>query len=62
MWALRKQPAAPSTAAIAAATVAAAVTVLYAYLIARQPGDDGLRPWLIGASLLVAASVLLAST
>jgi hypothetical protein len=61
-WAIRKQPAAPDTAAIAAATVATAVTGLYAYVIARQPGDDGLRPWLIGASLLVGASVLLAST
>jgi hypothetical protein len=62
MWATRKQPAAPTAAAIAAAIWAAAVTVLYAYTIARQPGDDGLRPRLIGASFLVAASVLLAST
>jgi hypothetical protein len=62
MWAIRKQAPASNKAAIAAATLAGAVTVLYAYLIARQPGDDGLRPWLIGASLLVAAFVLLAST
>jgi hypothetical protein len=62
MWAIRKQAPASNKAAMAAAILAAAVTVLYAYLIDRQPGDDGLRPWLIGASLLVAAFILLAST
>ena len=62
MWAIRKQAPASNKAAIAAAILAVAVTVLYAYLIDRQPGDDGLRPWLIGASLLVAACILLAST
>jgi hypothetical protein len=62
MWAIRKQPTASPVAAIAAAIVAPAVTVLYAYVLARQEGDEGRRPWLIGASLLLASLALIAST
>jgi hypothetical protein len=61
MWAIRKQPTAPTMAAIAAALVTAAVTVLYAYVIAGQEEDGG-HPWLAGSSLLLAAFVLLTST
>jgi hypothetical protein len=62
MWALRKQLSAETAASIAAALVATAVTVLYAYVIAHQGHDAGRRPWLIGASLLTASLLLLAST
>lgn len=62
MWALRKQLSAETAASIAAALVATAVTVLYAYVIAHQGHDAGRRPWLIGASLLAASLLLLAST
>ncbi len=62
MLALRRQLSAETAAPIAAALVATAVTVLYAYVIARQGDDDGRRPWLIGASLLTASLLLLAST
>jgi hypothetical protein len=62
MLALRKQLSAETAAPIAAALVATAVTVFYAYVIAHQGHDPGRRPWLIGASLLAASLLLLAST
>jgi hypothetical protein len=62
MWAIRKQPPASTAAAIGAAVVATAVTVLYEYVIAGQGDVEQFRPRLIGASLVLSSLVLLAST